>query len=901
MTTSSEIKPSKEQQKIIDNDENTIVIANPGTGKTTTLSFKIISLLKQNVEPEDILCITYTEKAKKEMYDAIKKNSQGEIADSVIARININTFHSFAYQYLLEAGDISGDIIGNNILRFSLLQSFERHGVFNYGKDYLISDMVPKVENAIRYIKNFGITPDTIDIGKTKALLEKLHDPNSKYSTEEVLAFLDKFVLVYNDYENSKDDTVDYTDMLLLFSKNYSGRKFPYVAVDEMQDMNGIEANNVNMLHENLFLVGDSKQAIFGFQGGSIKNFEEFKKICKPMILGENMRSTQEILDYSKTYFLKDTKHPEQYKQELENLNSRESGPIPEIIATEAPHVKILDIINENRGKKIGIITRKNFQIVGISKFLDFHNVKYVTSSSQSTTEKARTEITKFLLGVLSDDQNAKVSSLFTFFSPNSLRDAFEISAKYKDKQSVTLPAIYSSKLAITKATLEEIFQKIIFPISISRGPEWLSTVQSVKNQIDEYFTLKNPTVEGLFDFIKIVEESYVDSNEESDVTLTSVHKSKGRTFDIVVYYPSKKRSSSFIDTVTKSILLSKGIDIEEEVEEESLRIDFVAFTRAANKLIVLVDDKTSKDFTIDNFSNLTVDPTDKKQQDITSFSDFKLAEAYSLFVAGDMESAKKLLNEHDDWLEKYLQNYFANIEKLSYSAIKTDPYLFLKDRIMKVPTPSQTSSGGFGTEFGDSVHKSIQKLLNNKAKITDFEGNKKTTLENALATVEDLAKQFPGLKLESTEMPFLPHNLPVSEITNYNGDLILDGKIDAVFTHDKGVLIVDWKTDKDVESKYKQQVAFYKKVYSKIKNIPEEDITICVAYISLRGSVSTGKLDRELDFVKRGDPYETFENHLKIILGWIDDPKKFIDDLLLVKNHDEPLLDIVKSLLVPT
>ena len=219
----------------------------------------------------------------------------------------------------------------------------------------------------------------------------------------------------------------------------------------------------------------------------------------------------------------------------------------------------------------------------------------------------------------------------------------------------------------------------------------------------------------------------------------------------------------------------------------------------------------------------------------------------------------------------------------------------------MKVPTPSQTSSGGFGTEFGDSVHKSIQKLLNNKAKITDFEGNKKTTLENALATVEDLAKQFPGLKLESTEMPFLPHNLSISEITNYNGDLILDGKIDAVFTHDKGVLIVDWKTDKDVESKYKQQVAFYKKVYSKIKNIPEEDITICVAYISLRGSVSTGKLDRELDFVKRGDPYETFENHLKIILGWIDDPKKFIDDLLLVKNHDEPLLDIVKSLLVPT
>ena len=123
--------PTPEQQKIIDNQGNTIVIANPGTGKTTTLSFKIISLLQPDVELEDILCITYTEKAKKEMYDAIKKNSHGKIPNSVISRININTFHSFAYQYLRESGDISGDIIGNNILRFSLLQSFERHGIFN--------------------------------------------------------------------------------------------------------------------------------------------------------------------------------------------------------------------------------------------------------------------------------------------------------------------------------------------------------------------------------------------------------------------------------------------------------------------------------------------------------------------------------------------------------------------------------------------------------------------------------------------------------------------------------------------------------------------------------------------------------------------------------------------------
>ena len=60
----------------------------------------------------------------------------------IISKVNINTFHSFAYQYLLESGDVSGEILGNNILRFSLLQSFLKHNIFNYGKDYLIDDIV---------------------------------------------------------------------------------------------------------------------------------------------------------------------------------------------------------------------------------------------------------------------------------------------------------------------------------------------------------------------------------------------------------------------------------------------------------------------------------------------------------------------------------------------------------------------------------------------------------------------------------------------------------------------------------------------------------------------------------------------------------------------------------------
>ena len=75
--------------------------------------------------------------------------------------------------------------------------------------------------------------------------------------------------------------------MLLTFVTKFQDKKFKHVLVDEMQDMNEIEAKLVTMVAENLFLVGDAKQAIFGFQGGSIKNFQTFTKICKKLC-GEN-------------------------------------------------------------------------------------------------------------------------------------------------------------------------------------------------------------------------------------------------------------------------------------------------------------------------------------------------------------------------------------------------------------------------------------------------------------------------------------------------------------------------------------------------------------------------------------------------------------------------------------
>ena len=89
------------------------------------------------LSPEKILCITYTAKAKKEMFDTIfKMAKEQKISESIILKINIRTFHGMAFDYLTNAGLISGDIVGNNLLRYSILESFESNKALNYDQDH---------------------------------------------------------------------------------------------------------------------------------------------------------------------------------------------------------------------------------------------------------------------------------------------------------------------------------------------------------------------------------------------------------------------------------------------------------------------------------------------------------------------------------------------------------------------------------------------------------------------------------------------------------------------------------------------------------------------------------------------------------------------------------------------
>ena len=323
----AQFPPSKEQKAILAVKKDTIVISNPGTGKTTTLGFKVLDLLDNHVEPEEILCITFTEKAKKEMQDKLFEMAKGKHSESVILKVNVTTFHGFANNYLINAGISSGETITtDNLLRYSVFESLINNKAFNYPRGYIITSLVGKIVNAIRHMKSFGITPDKIDIKKTQQIIQQNYTPTRTFSKDDLKAFLVYFVDAYKYYESRKNDKIDFSDMLLVFLAKHQGEKIQHVLVDEMQDMNDLQAQLVEMISKNLFLVGDSKQAIFGFQGGSVKNFQKFAKKCKPMLLSANRRSTKEILAYSKNYFLTKTDQKKKYEKELKDFTSTKKG-----------------------------------------------------------------------------------------------------------------------------------------------------------------------------------------------------------------------------------------------------------------------------------------------------------------------------------------------------------------------------------------------------------------------------------------------------------------------------------------------------------------------------------------------------------------------------------------------
>jgi DNA helicase II / ATP-dependent DNA helicase PcrA len=890
---------------------DTLIVANPGTGKTTALANRVVELLKEGAREEDMLCVTFTEKAAAEMRERVSSAIKAEGLKASVANIAIHTFHSYANSYLESIGE-SKEIVGNNFIRYSIFKSFLKDNALNYGKDYIISDIVPRTENAIRYLKSFGILPSSVAVDKARKELERIYSEEeiTNVTLEENMKFMDYFLSAFSAYESEKDNSkgyMDYNDMLIRFIKKYDpkAKRYKFVMVDELQDVNELEAEIAIASGDSLFLVGDRKQAIFGFQGGSTKNFSNFtkRKGMKKETKTLNYRSLQGVLDYSKTHFLKHTAD-RSHEEELAGLSGNRKGKAKvSVVTAKSPEsaavAKLMDLVGKQGGKverKIAIITRTNGQIVKMSSMLDGKGIEFATTAGGSTNEKAKDEIVAYIRGILYDDAHSIVPALFTPFSGVTLKEAFEISETIKKDEKTGLSvarsvgkAFFAEKESFTIDRLPDLFLKKIIPISVSIGKEYYLTATSIYRSTEEFFRIvSRPDRDSFFDYLSITEEDYEPIGGEKPVTLTTVHKAKGREFDTVIYLPMEQRDKvSFIDAVVYAIIKSsKGVDIREELEEEHLRVDFVAFTRAKDELYIVSRDKQCSRYLLDGLSEQESYDSDATKEP----ESWKYDQAYAMFVSGRRDAASQAITNKEIWLREIIDRYFSKVQRLSYTMVDEmdDPYSFLKKYILCLG-----EYRGEGLRIGTKVHEIAEEAFKNAANAEPVPEQYVPYVENIKKVRAAIEEKYKGKQIEAELV--LTKDLDALFPSAAGTGLQFKAKIDAIYETPGGAkkyLILDYKTDKTNEhaSDHRRQLAVYKRVYAKEKGIKDEDIAVAIGFIGLRGKINTNTVGWELDDADcKAVAINTFEKRLKNCLAYKKDPQQFVADLLETES-DEPL-----------
>lgn len=323
-----------EQKRAVDAIEGPVmVIAGPGTGKTSILTLRIANILRQtDTPPNGILALTFTESAVHSM-----RKKLVHFIGSAAYRVHIFTFHGFAQEIITRYPEyfprIIGGIIATDSERLLIIETALSKGDFKiirpFGDQFFYAR---KALSAIQDIKRDGINPaqflEMVDEeeknilssddlyhekGRSKGLLKREYSErlqNCKKNRE--LAEL------YGLYENllKEKNLYDYDDMLVELVSTLSREKdlllnlqeeYLYILADEHQDANNSQNAILELLSDyqntrNLFIVGDEKQAIYRFQGASLQNFLYFQKKfsdAEVIFLDHNYRSTQNILDAS--------------------------------------------------------------------------------------------------------------------------------------------------------------------------------------------------------------------------------------------------------------------------------------------------------------------------------------------------------------------------------------------------------------------------------------------------------------------------------------------------------------------------------------------------------------------------------------------------------------------------
>jgi len=554
-----------EQQKAVQAaDGPVLILAGAGSGKTRVLTYKVAYLIKgKKIPPDQILMVTFTNKAAGEMKERIAKLLPSSTGLQPFA----GTFHSLCAKILRRDGHHIGIPIN-----FTIYDEQDQLDI--------IKDVMKEMDISLKEIHPHAVRT-TISEAKNE-LITALEYPNYAHGY-----FQETVARIYLLYQKKllENTALDFDDLLAktvqLFEKHPEvlGRyqeQFHYILIDEYQDTNHAQYRLAQLLakrYRNITVVGDASQSIYKFRGADFRNINNFKKDykdAKEFHLEENYRSTQTILDAATHVISKNTSHPV-----LKLWTKQEGGVNIMLYEARNEHDEaaflVTTMLQANRPyKDFAILYRTNAQSRVLEEAFLRAGIPYVLVGG--TRFYDRKEI-KDVLAYLKLLNNPKDTVSYKRIEKLG-KGRTEKFLKFADTAVSDKKLISYTTLELMDRILEATSYVDLYDANVEEEAYRLENIKELRSVATEF-----PVIQDFLETVALLEEKYIPKKNENEqkrdaVTLMTMHAAKGLEFPIVAIVGMEEGLFPH----------SRALMDRDELEEER-RLCYVGITRAKEQL----------------------------------------------------------------------------------------------------------------------------------------------------------------------------------------------------------------------------------------------------------------------------------------------------------------------------
>ena len=582
-----------------------LVIAGAGSGKTRTLTYRVAYLVENGVPPSNILLLTFTNKASREMLDRV-----ANLLPNDISGLWGGTFHSVGNRLLRRNPEAAGFAPGFSIMDREDQQDLLDAVIAKLGHDPK-DKRFPKGEvlaDVFSYAINTGRSIEDVLVEKHPHFLEmseQIAEAQKKYEAKKKTANSLDF-----------DDLLEKT--LLMLQQNpelaaHYQRQFQFVLVDEYQDTNRIQADFIDILakhHGNVMVVGDDAQSIYSWRGANFKNILEFPKrypTAKTYKIETNYRSVPDILEVANAAI---SANVNQFRKEL--VAVRAAAPVkPALVpladsAQQALFIaqRVLELREEGiELRDIAVLYRAHYHSMEVQMEFTRHGIPFQITSGLRFFEQAHVKdvaaFLKFTVNPRDEVAFKRMARLLPGIGAISAESLWAKVAAFPDLAAllpqlptIPVPAKAAKAWKQLAHTLDEIapagvlqppgemihsvIEAIYDDYAKAEFPNYEARREDLKTLANfaKHYTSPGDFLDQLALLTNLDHEATANEDENEMATLSSVHQAKGLEWKIV-----------FVIWMTDGMFpSSRSLENEDAIEEER-RLFYVAVTRAKDEL----------------------------------------------------------------------------------------------------------------------------------------------------------------------------------------------------------------------------------------------------------------------------------------------------------------------------